>query len=92
MTPQVCVFYLVSEIVSAQYFFESGWKIVVMAIVMCMFTAWLVANWWSYIIGLEVVLAVVLLRLAPASSLQPGGQRCEAKIGEFRAMKHHKAL
>jgi len=67
LSDTVCVFYLVSEIVSAQYFLES-WKIAAVAFVVSLFFAWLTQGWWLWIIGLEIVLAVVLLIALTISS------------------------
>lgn len=67
LSDTVCVFYLVSEIVSAQYFFES-WKIAAVALLLSIFLAWLTQGWWFWIIGLEVALAVVLLIALTISS------------------------
>ncbi|CAJ1398189.1 unnamed protein product [Effrenium voratum] len=63
----VCVFYLFSEMVSLQVFFES-WKLASLAGVVSLFLAWLLRGWWLWIIGLQIVLAVVLLIALTISS------------------------
>ncbi|CAE7290013.1 dnaJ [Symbiodinium natans] len=63
----VCVFYLVAEIVSVQILMES-WKIGVGVGVVSLFVAWLVRGWWRWIVGLEILLAVVLLIALTISS------------------------
>ncbi|CAK9076327.1 unnamed protein product [Durusdinium trenchii] len=67
LSDTVCVFYLVSEIVSPQYFFES-WKIAAIALVASLFLAWLVRGWWLWIMGLEVAFGIVLLIALTISS------------------------
>ncbi|CAE7749750.1 ERDJ3B [Symbiodinium microadriaticum] len=63
----VCVFYLVAEIVSVQILMES-WKIGVGVGFFSLFLAWLVRGWWRWIVGLEILLAVVLLIALTISS------------------------
>mmetsp|Transcript_694 Transcript_694/g.1240 ORF Transcript_694/g.1240 Transcript_694/m.1240 type:complete len:299 (+) Transcript_694:95-991(+) len=63
----VCVFYLIAEMVSVQILMES-WKIGVGVGFVSLFLAWLFTGWWLWIVGLEILLAVVLLIALTISS------------------------
>lgn len=52
--------YLATEIVGPAVFLES-WKYGIIAAVSSLILAWLVKNWWLWIIGLEVLITVVML-------------------------------
>lgn len=54
------ILYLATEIVGPAVFLES-WKYGIIAAVSSFFLAWLVKNWWLWIIGLEVLITVVML-------------------------------
>jgi len=61
--------YLIAEIVGLEMFFES-WKLSGGIAAVTFFVAWLIQNWWLWILGLEVALCfVVLLSLLIAVSL-----------------------
>jgi hypothetical protein len=56
----VCVFYLASEVVGIPILFDS-WKIGVGSGVVSLVLARLFRGWWMWILGLEVVLAIIML-------------------------------
>jgi len=57
----VCVLYLSSEVVGAQAMFIDSWKIGAVCAACSLVVAWLVGNWWTWIAGFEVILAIVML-------------------------------
>jgi len=52
--------YLVVEVVGLEIFLES-WKHLAGVAAVCFFIAWLIQNWWMWILGLEVAFSVVVL-------------------------------
>lgn len=54
------VFLIVTEIAGPQVFLYNRW-VAVLALVLSFGLSWLIQNWWLWILGIEVLLAVVML-------------------------------
>mmetsp|Transcript_69205 Transcript_69205/g.114714 ORF Transcript_69205/g.114714 Transcript_69205/m.114714 type:complete len:291 (-) Transcript_69205:81-953(-) len=56
----VAVIYLLSEVVGVPLLVDN-WKIMVACPVIGFFIAWFLRGWWYYVLGLEVILAIIML-------------------------------